>query len=60
MNSWDNHQVPKPGSDVAIAIAEPLLVPDTNEETVQQKLGELQRTLDQLEEETRAMVEGSR
>jgi lysophospholipid acyltransferase (LPLAT)-like uncharacterized protein len=60
VNSWDNHQVPKPGSDVAIAIAEPVLVPDTHEETVQQKLGELQRTLEKLEEETRAMVEGSR
>jgi lysophospholipid acyltransferase (LPLAT)-like uncharacterized protein len=60
VNSWDNHQVPKPGSDVAIAIAEPVLVPDTHEETVEQKLGELQRTLEKLEEETRAMVEGSR
>ncbi len=56
VNSWDSHQVPKPGSDVAIAIAEPLLVPDTDEETVQQKLRELQRTLEKLEAETRAMI----
>jgi hypothetical protein len=57
VNSWDSHQVPKPGSAVAIAIGEPLLVPDTTEATVQEKLAALQRTLEALEEETRAMVD---
>src|SRR5262245_41786716 len=37
VNSWDNHQVPKPGTDVAIAIGEALLVPDTAEATIEQK-----------------------
>jgi lysophospholipid acyltransferase (LPLAT)-like uncharacterized protein len=56
VNSWDRHQVPKPGSDVAIAIGEPLFVPDTNEETVAVKRDELQRALETLEEETKRMI----
>jgi lysophospholipid acyltransferase (LPLAT)-like uncharacterized protein len=56
VSSWDSHQVPKPGSDVAIAIGEPLLVPDTTEATVVQKLAEMQRALEKLEQETRAMI----
>jgi lysophospholipid acyltransferase (LPLAT)-like uncharacterized protein len=56
VNSWDRHQVPKPGSDVAIAIGEPLLVPDTNEETVADKRDELQRALETLEEKTKQMI----
>jgi hypothetical protein len=56
VSSWDRHQIPKPGSDVAIAIGEPFLVPDTDESTVQRKLGELQRTLEDLENETRTML----
>jgi lysophospholipid acyltransferase (LPLAT)-like uncharacterized protein len=56
VNSWDSHQVPKPGSDVAIAIAHPLFVPDTEETTVEQKRDELQRTLEALEQETKSMI----
>jgi lysophospholipid acyltransferase (LPLAT)-like uncharacterized protein len=56
VNSWDRHQVPKPGSDVAIAIGEPLLVPDTNEETIEIKRAELQRTLETLEERTKQVI----
>jgi len=56
VNSWDNHQVPKPGSDVAIAIGEPLLVPDTTEATVEEKRVELQRSLAALEGKAKAMV----
>jgi lysophospholipid acyltransferase (LPLAT)-like uncharacterized protein len=59
VNSWDRHQIPKPGSDVAIAIGEPFLVPDTDESTVQRKLVELQEALERLEDETRSMVEQS-
>ncbi|HYN06051.1 MAG TPA: lysophospholipid acyltransferase family protein [Vicinamibacterales bacterium] len=59
VNSWDRHQVPKPGSDVAIAIGDPLLVSDTSEVTVEQKRDELQRTLEALEREARSMVEQS-
>jgi lysophospholipid acyltransferase (LPLAT)-like uncharacterized protein len=58
VNSWDSHQVPKPGSDVAIAIGEPLFVPDTNEPTVEQKRDELQRVLEALEVRARSMIEG--
>ena len=59
VSSWDRHQIPKPGSEVAIAIGEPFLVPNTEEATVQHKVGELQRTLERLEEETRLMLEQS-
>lgn len=59
VSSWDRHQIPKPGSDVAIAIGAPFLVPNTEEPTVQHKVGELQRTLEGLEEETRLMLEQS-
>jgi hypothetical protein len=48
--------VPKPGSDVAIAIGEPLLVPDTDEATVEEKRAELQRSLAALEGKAKAMV----
>ena len=57
VNSWDSHQVPKPGSDVAIAIGDPLRVPDTSEATVERKLAELQQSLEALERETHAMVQ---
>lgn len=56
VNSWDNHQVPKPGSDIAIAIGEPLLVPDTGEETVERKRVELQQALELLQGESRSML----
>jgi len=56
VNSWDNHQVPKPGSDVGIAIGEPLLVPGTDEATVEEKRAELQRSLAALEGKAKAMV----
>ena len=58
VNSWDSHQVPKPGSDVAIAIGEPLRVPDTTEATVERKVADLQQSLEALERETQAMVQG--
>ena len=32
MKSWDRHQVPKPGSDVAIAIGAPIEVPGRRDE----------------------------
>ena len=56
VNSWDSHQVPKPGSDIAIAIGEPLLVPDTGEETVERKRVELQQALERLQGESRSML----
>jgi hypothetical protein len=56
VSSWDSHQVPKPGSDVAIAIGEPLFVPDTHEATIEQKRVELQDALENLETKTQDMI----
>jgi len=49
LNSWDRHQIPKPGTVVAIAIGEPLYVPDTAEGTIDRKRQELEDALRQLE-----------
>jgi lysophospholipid acyltransferase (LPLAT)-like uncharacterized protein len=56
VNSWDRHQIPKPGSDVAIAIGEPIEVPDTEVTTVEAKRAELEQSLRALEGEARRMV----
>jgi lysophospholipid acyltransferase (LPLAT)-like uncharacterized protein len=55
--SWDGHQIPKPGSDVAIAIGAPIEVGATDDETVEAGRQELERTLGRLEGQARAMVE---
>jgi lysophospholipid acyltransferase (LPLAT)-like uncharacterized protein len=49
LNSWDRHQIPKPGSDVAIAIGGPIYVPDTAEATIEAKRRELEQSLRKLE-----------
>jgi lysophospholipid acyltransferase (LPLAT)-like uncharacterized protein len=54
--SWDRHQIPKPGSDIAIAIGTPIEVPDTEEATVEAKRLELERTLGALEVEAGRLV----
>lgn len=54
--SWDRHQIPKPGSDLAIAIGEPLEVPATDEETVERARQQLEATLGRLEEQTKGML----
>jgi lysophospholipid acyltransferase (LPLAT)-like uncharacterized protein len=43
--SWDRHQIPKPGSDVAIAIEAPIMVPGTDDEAVEAARQELERAL---------------
>jgi hypothetical protein len=54
VNSWDRHQVPKPGSDVAIAIGAPIDVPPRADETViEEYRAELETVLGRLE--TRAL-----
>src|SRR5690349_15261673 len=40
--SWDRHQIPKPGSDLTIAIGEPLEVPATDEATIEAVRQELE------------------
>jgi lysophospholipid acyltransferase (LPLAT)-like uncharacterized protein len=46
---WDDTQVPKPFSTVAVAIGEPIVVPDTTDDTVERHRVELERCLSQLE-----------
>lgn len=50
--SWDAHQVPKPGSEVTIAIEPPIVVPDTNEATVEHYRVELETALARAEAES--------
>lgn len=59
VNSWDRHQVPKPGAEVAIAIGEPFYVPpDADEATIEGKRQELEQMLATLEEQARALLAG--
>jgi lysophospholipid acyltransferase (LPLAT)-like uncharacterized protein len=55
--SWDSHQVPKPGSDVAIAIGEPMYVPSRiDESAIEDARVDLQARLTQLETVARRMA----
>jgi lysophospholipid acyltransferase (LPLAT)-like uncharacterized protein len=56
VKSWDRHQIPKPGSDVAIAIGAPIEVDGTTDEAVDASRQQLERVLSQLEERTKRMV----
>ena len=56
MRSWDRTQVPKPFSRVAIAIGEPMLVPDTTDTVVEASRVVLERTLAELERRTLSLV----
>lgn len=58
VNSWDRHQVPKPGSDVAIAIGAPIEIAATDEATVEVARQDLERVLADLEIQARALVGG--
>ena len=55
--SWDRHQVPKPGSEVAIAIGEPIDVPpEADDATIERHRQELERALATLEADARALL----
>jgi len=57
MTSWDKHQVPKPGTDIAIAIGAPIEVPrKPSDETIESTRVELERVLGGLEERAFAMI----
>jgi lysophospholipid acyltransferase (LPLAT)-like uncharacterized protein len=58
--SWDRHQIPKPGSDVHIAIGEPIVVPDTRDETVESARRLLEGTLADLERRLTASLSHDR
>ena len=49
---WDQTQVPKPFSTVAVAIGAPIYVPDTEETTIEGKRLELEGVLSALETKT--------
>ena len=55
--SWDRHQIPKPGSDLAIAIGEPLEVTGTDDAVVERARQELERRLGVLERQATDMLE---
>jgi lysophospholipid acyltransferase (LPLAT)-like uncharacterized protein len=60
VKSWDRHQVPKPGSDVAIAIGDPIDVPaGADEEVIETYRQELERRLARLEEQALALLSGA-
>ena len=55
VNSWDHHQVPKPGSEVAIAIGDPMDVPpEADEATIERCRLDLEQALAMLEMRARA------
>jgi lysophospholipid acyltransferase (LPLAT)-like uncharacterized protein len=57
VNSWDRHQIPKPGSDVAVAVGAPIEVPKrTGPETIEAARVALERALARLEQTARGMV----
>jgi lysophospholipid acyltransferase (LPLAT)-like uncharacterized protein len=56
VNSWDRHQIPKPGSELAIAIGEPIHIGGTDPETISRGLAELTRALGVLETRAKARV----
>jgi lysophospholipid acyltransferase (LPLAT)-like uncharacterized protein len=55
--SWDRHQVPKPGSDVAVAMGPPIEVPaDRNPDAIEQGRRELETALARLRQEALALL----
>ena len=54
--SWDRHQVPKPGSEIAIAIGDPFEIADTAEATVEAGRQHLEFVLQRLERQALIMV----
>ena len=54
--SWDRTQVPKPFSNVAVAIGEPISLADTTDAAVEEKRVELERVLALLETQSMRML----
>jgi hypothetical protein len=55
--SWDRHQIPRPGSHLAIAIGEPIYVGATDDETIEVERVKLERVLGRLEQQATMMLE---
>ena len=60
LRSWDRHQIPKPGSDVAIAIGEPIEVAGTDAAAIESGRTAVEHALKRLEAQTRDMLEDAR
>jgi lysophospholipid acyltransferase (LPLAT)-like uncharacterized protein len=57
VKSWDRHQVPKPGSVVAVAVGAPIEVPaQADEDTIEIGRRAVEQSLFDLEERARAML----
>ena len=57
VKSWDSHQVPKPGSVVAVAIGKPIeLPPQADEATIEAGRRAVEESLLDLEERARALL----
>jgi lysophospholipid acyltransferase (LPLAT)-like uncharacterized protein len=57
VDSWDRHQVPKPGSEVAIAIGAPMEVaPKASEEVIERARVDLEHELGRLEQQALRMI----
>ena len=58
VNSWDSHQVPKPGSTVAVAVGEPIDVAhDADARAIEAGRVEVERALADLEARARELLE---
>jgi hypothetical protein len=59
VKSWDRHQVPKPGSLLAVAIGPPIDVPQhADEAAIEHGRAAVERSLVALEAQAKAMLEG--
>ena len=57
IDSWDRHQVPKPGSTLAIAIGAPMdIATDADEAVIERGRAALQAALERLENEARELL----
>jgi lysophospholipid acyltransferase (LPLAT)-like uncharacterized protein len=56
LNSWDRTQIPKPFATVALAVGEPIRVPDTAETTIEDRRLHLEQQLASLEHDTLDML----
>ncbi|HEY7497082.1 MAG TPA: lysophospholipid acyltransferase family protein [Vicinamibacterales bacterium] len=56
MSSWDRAQIPKPFSQVVVAIGEPITVTDTEAEAVEDARTKIERALESLEARARRVL----
>jgi lysophospholipid acyltransferase (LPLAT)-like uncharacterized protein len=57
VKSWDRHQVPKPGSTVAVVVGEPIdVAPDADGSAIEAGRVEVERALVELESRARALL----